>query len=91
MEISNLTKGILFSLIFLFWAASALTAYALALFSINTTIIFIVLSASVVCLILAFSLASKQKIVLAFIIALVPAPATIGFAMALPYIARVFA
>jgi len=89
MAISQPSKGVIFFIAFLLWSVSAFASYVLALLSVNTTIINVVFLADIACLMVAFFLASKQKIVAAFIVAVAPAPATVSFAMAMPYIARV--
>jgi hypothetical protein len=86
---ASLSRIQIFFIVILPWATSTLMAYIMAMSSISTTMANILLLTSVLCLIWALILISRQKIFTALFVSMAPAPAIIGFAVAASYIANV--
>jgi len=86
---TGLSKVQIFFIVILPWATSTSMAYIMAMHSISTVMANILLLTNILCLVLALILAFRQRMFTALIVAIAPAPAIIGFAVAALYIADI--
>jgi hypothetical protein len=66
------------------WALGALVSFLMAIVSINVVVIHLFLWGNIVCLILAITMVSRNKVLAAYLFAIAPAP--VGFLLALLYL-----